>query len=286
MVGMNGIRPTSTIGHSREGNCGICGNEGRLSWTHVPPRCAGNIRAASPLVTVPGGPTELVMTGREKEGGCAAYLLCEPCNNDAGKWYDPAFGALWHHLAGLFLKDGKIPPFGGPYPMTVTSVDPGAVVRAVLSGMMAQNRQLRSKYPALQEAVHLQSTVRAPDGLHLLVGLTSDLHLRVAGGTAIRQVLWRGRVVREVVTFNEWAWAPLYIVLTDKTGREYWSSAWDMLFWLADEPGKRRDVDLLLPVLRPEDFHTREMHGGTVVGRGHGMVAVHAPLGQDLRPAG
>jgi hypothetical protein len=286
MIIVNGIRPTSTIGHKRNGHCGVCGNEGRLSWTHIPPRYAGNTGPASPLVTVPDGHCELMSTGREKDGGAAAYLLCEKCNNEAGNWYDPGFGALWHHLANLFLRENKMPPFGGPYPMRITSVDPGAVVRAVLSGMMAQNPELRTRYPGLQRAVTQKSTVAAPEGLHLLVGLTNDLHLRVAGGTAIRQVVCRGRVLREVVTFNEWAWAPFYIVLTDKTGRDYWRSAWDMLCWLADDPGERRDVDLLLPVLRPEDFHTREMQGGAVVGRGNGMVAVHAPFGQDLRPTG
>jgi hypothetical protein len=120
---VNGVRPTATFGHSREGTCGVCGAYGRLSWTHVPPRCAGNVQSASRLVTAPHGHGEVVTVGRELQGGCAGYFLCERCNNDAGNWYDSAFGALWNHLAKRLLVEEGMPPYGGPHLLSISGVE-------------------------------------------------------------------------------------------------------------------------------------------------------------------
>jgi len=237
-------------------------------------------------VTVSDGRAEIVTVGREKEGGAAGYFLCEPCNNDAGNWYDPAFGAIWNHLAKRLLVDKRMPPYGGPHPLMVNGADPGAVVRSILSGMMGLNPALRAEYPVLQQAVQHREQVDRPAGLHLLLALNPELHLRVAGGRAVRQELWRGRKLNEVVTMSEIAWAPFYLVLTDHTGRTYWDTSYDLLDWLTEAPGQTRTIDLLVPVLRPERLHTREMQGGTVVHRANNMVAVQAPWGQDLRPQG
>ena len=237
-------------------------------------------------MTAPDGQSEIVTVGRKKEGGAAGYFLCEGCNNYAGNQYDQAFGALWNHLARLLLVNGGMPPYGGPHLLSVNGVDPGAVVRSILSGMMGLNPSLRTDYPLLQRAVQHREQVDRPTNLHLLLALNPELHLRVAGGRAVRQELWRGRALNNVVTLNEIAWAPLYLVLTDRTGRSYWDTSHDILDWLADVPGTTRSIDLLVPVLRPERIHTREIQGGTVVDRGNDMVAVLAPLGQDLRPSG
>jgi hypothetical protein len=225
----------------------------------------------------------VVTAGREKEGGAAGYFLCERCNNDAGNWYDPAFGELWNYLAKHLLVEGGMPSYGGPHLLSINGVDPGAVVRSTLSGMMRLNPALRNEYPALQRGVQYRERVESPMGLHLLVALNPDLRLRVAGGRAVRKELWRNLVLNEVVTLSEIAWTPLYLVLTDQSGRTYWDTSQDILPWLADEPGRKRTVDLLVPVLRPERLHTNEMHGGTVVRRDDGVVAVWAPHGEASR---
>jgi hypothetical protein len=177
-----------------------------------------------------------------------------------------------------------MPDYGGPYPLTVDPVDPGAVVRSILSGMMALNPVLRIDYPTLQVAVQHRKPVSVPRGLFLLLSLSPELHRRAAGGKAVRQDLWRGKVRKMVTTFNELEWAPLYLVLTDQSGREHWDGAQDVLPWINDAPGEVRSVNLLVPVIRPELIHTREIHGAAVVGRQDGMVAVLTQPGQDLWP--
>ncbi len=274
MGGVNGIRPLSNFGHTKTGSCGICGIFGPLTWTHVPPHCAGNVQPASAVVTKPGANSKLVIgAGRPKDGGAARYLLCGGCNNLSGRLYDLAFGQLWHRLAKRLLVDGGMPPYGGPYTMTENQVDPGAFVRSVLAGMMALNPVLRVDFPELQRAVLEQLPVAPPPDLYLLLALNPDLNLRAAGGKLVRQPTLYGRPLKEVVSLAEICWAPLYMVLTDQSGRAEWPSAQPILEWLLDAPEQRRTVDLLLPVLRPEQLHTHGMYGSTVVGRNGGMTA-------------
>ena len=261
---MNGVRSTANFGHSRSGTCGVCGDEGKLSWTHVPPRCVGNVGPARSLVLAPdpAGGGSVTSLGHEKEGGAAGYFLCVTCNNDAGKRYDQGFGTLWNLLASRFLVNNEMPPEGGPHPLSVGGIDPGAVVRSVLSGMMALNPALRVQFPVLQRAVQRNLRVKTPDHLHLLLGLHSDEFLRVSGGGAERQELRGGRLVRSTFVHAEIDWSPLYLVLTDPTGREYWKTAQDILPWLADVAGQQREVNLLLPVLTNRQLFGRAIHDG------------------------
>jgi hypothetical protein len=216
------------------------------------------------MVLAPGrdSGTSVVTFGHEKEGGAAGYFLCERCNNDAGTWYDPAYGDLWHHLARRLLVEEHMPPQGGPYPLEVNGVDPGAIVRCVLSGMMALNPLLRAQFPDLQPAVEKRRPIAPPEGLHLLLALNPDRQLRVAGGGAQRQEIRSGQLIRVVYVYAEFAWCPLYLVLTDHSGRDYWSAAQDILPWMRDRPGATRTVDLLVPVLGHDQLHTHEIHNG------------------------
>jgi hypothetical protein len=216
------------------------------------------------MVLAPGtdARTSMVTLGHEKEGGAAGYFLCQRCNGDAGNWYDPAYGALWHYLARILLVEENMPSLGGPYPLLIKGVDPGAVVRSILSGMMAVNPRLRTQFSELEVAVKDRQLVTPPEGLHLLLALNPDRQLRVGGGGAERQAVHLGRLVRSVFVHAEIAWCPLYLVLTDSSGRDYWNTAQDILPWLRDRPGVARTVDLLLPVLDSAQLHTHEIHTG------------------------
>lgn len=259
---MNGVRPTARLGHSKRGCCGVCGEVGPLSWTHVPPHCAGNVQPFRALVWAPdpNGTGTVTALGHQKDGGAAGYFLCRKCNNDAGAWYDPAFGSFWHHLARALLVHDQMPPAGGPHLLIAEGVDPGAVVRSILSGMMAINPRLRTDFPSLSEAVHDEKQVAPPDGLYLLLAFTPDLQLRVSGGGSERQEVRGGRLVRSVFVHAEFAWAPLYLVLTDESGRQYWQSSHDILPWLVDQPGRRRPVNMLIPLLRTDSVHGSDIH--------------------------
>jgi hypothetical protein len=261
---MNGVRPISHYGHRKIGSCGVCGAYGQLTWTHVPPHCAANGEDARPLVTAPSNTgDQIISLGRKKEGGAAAFLLCRRCNEDAGNWYDPEFGALWVHLAKRLLTSGKMPPPGGPHVLSVDNVDPGAFVRAILSGMMGICPTLRTQFPQLQAAVQRRELIRPPDELYLLLALYPELDRWVAGGGSQRNVLRAGHSDPPVFAFAEYAWAPIYLVLTDRSGCDYWTGATDILSWMMDQPGERRRIDLLVPVLTRDQLHSAELHRGS-----------------------
>ncbi len=75
------------------GICRICGQEGELSFEHIPPRAAFNNKRTIQLQfdeALALGPDEPVR-GSVQQGGVGGYTLCPRCNNNSGKWYGPYF---------------------------------------------------------------------------------------------------------------------------------------------------------------------------------------------------
>ncbi|MCD4654051.1 hypothetical protein K8T06_08950 [bacterium] len=75
------------------GKCHICGDYGKLTFEHVPPRKAFNDR---PVMLVEYG--KMLKQGLEKQHrgiiqqkGAGGYTLCEFCNNRTGAWYGRDF---------------------------------------------------------------------------------------------------------------------------------------------------------------------------------------------------
>jgi hypothetical protein len=77
------------------GHCSICGNYGRLSFEHVPPRKAFNdqpiLLANVEHLRSGGHPDDYERGGREQQKGAGAHTLCHRCNNNTGSWYGPAY---------------------------------------------------------------------------------------------------------------------------------------------------------------------------------------------------
>lgn len=82
------------MARKRFGRCHLCGEEGELSFEHVPPKKAFN---EYPIVlqTIEewiareeSGP----FRGRMQQRGVGAYTLCPYCNNNTGSWYAPELG--------------------------------------------------------------------------------------------------------------------------------------------------------------------------------------------------
>lgn len=87
------------------GICKLCGNEGQLSYDHVPPRAVFN---DGQFLSVPDeelydwAPGETVK-GKLKQGGIGFYSLCQKCNNNTGSWYGRDF-VWWSYHAVNVLK--------------------------------------------------------------------------------------------------------------------------------------------------------------------------------------
>lgn len=78
----------------RFGICHICGNDGKLSYEHVPPEAAFNdhrILTFSFDKFLGAENLDDIRGGRFLQRGLGGYTLCEPCNNNTGSWYGAAY---------------------------------------------------------------------------------------------------------------------------------------------------------------------------------------------------
>jgi hypothetical protein len=81
-----------------EGICCICGEARKLSFEHVPPKRAFNDRPVlnADINSLLAAQTyeEMINARRSRRAkGAGAHTLCEPCNNNTGSWYGPAYVA-------------------------------------------------------------------------------------------------------------------------------------------------------------------------------------------------
>lgn len=94
---------------AQNGQCHICGCEGKLSFEHVPPECAYNDRPLIKLAIedmIKDDFQALVfgdgVRGKIQQGGAGGYTLCETCNNNTGAAYGKSYGS-WVEQGMSFL---------------------------------------------------------------------------------------------------------------------------------------------------------------------------------------
>jgi len=79
------------------GKCRICGQEGKLSFEHVPPQKAYNQETVIEY-TLENWIRSRKVKGKQRQGGIGEYTLCEKCNPDTGAWYGTEYGR-WATMA-------------------------------------------------------------------------------------------------------------------------------------------------------------------------------------------
>ncbi len=84
------------------GRCRICGQDGDLSFEHVPPQKAFNDQRLI-AYSVEGHITKKEVKGRQLQRGAGAYTLCEQCNNSTGAWYANEF-VKWSQIGADVLQ--------------------------------------------------------------------------------------------------------------------------------------------------------------------------------------
>jgi hypothetical protein len=262
-----GVRPTSDRGVGKNGECGLCGSIGKLSWTHVPPECAGNSGDMHRLVVDHEG--RLLMS-RSRDGGLRDRLLCESCNNLASK-YDTEFGRWWHVLvadAGPRLDTLDALPLGHNVIVTIPDADPGAFIRSALAGLFAVGSVLHRDHAEVVSAILDGSPCEMPPNLRFRVPYCVDdrCHVSNGGGELLAEpprpnavqtntrsgLLVAGTSVERSAPASI-AWPPLWMVLIDGADGDLYPHR-DYSSWLTEPSGSRRDIVLMLPMLRVQPF--------------------------------
>jgi hypothetical protein len=246
---IEGKRPLTRWGIDKDGICALCGVDGPLSVTHVPPEGAGNSAEVIPLITVDdGGGGRGLTAGRPRQGGTRGYFFCERCNNLAGRRYDPTLVDLWKVIGKDLLVEKKMPPAGMSCRYTIKPISVGAFVRSVLAGCIALCPSICNDFPTIRDAVFEEAQIEPPPALHLLFAFYPGPERWVNGG-GITRVSVKGHEIQMTHTFAEMAWPPFYFVLTDDSGLAQWQQCDDLLSYLAFDIDTKGELELVGPRL-------------------------------------
>ncbi len=133
------------------GICHICGNDGKLSYEHVPPEKAFNnmpVIEAKFEDIIRLGPNEKPK-GHENQRGSGSHTLCEKCNNLTGHWYGTRFIDWCYQGMNILTRAERNPTL-----YYLNYVFPLAIIKQIVTMFFSTNGvEFRDKHPELVEFV-------------------------------------------------------------------------------------------------------------------------------------
>ena len=242
---------------TKVGDCHICGQNGPLSYEHVPPRSAFN----SSRIWVARG--EQLFQGRsidslrkeQLQRGAGDYTLCARCNNDTGSWYGAAF-VDWSAQAVEILERAKSPPILS-YPYTIF---PLRVIKQVLSMFFSVNApSFRKEVPDVVRFVLNKQAKGLPRDIHVHAGYTAGTNSRASAKSGL--ITGAGGDDMRAHAVSEVAFPPFVFVLTlDSECPDPRLVDISFFAWFGyDEPGRPYISLPVLPINSPypTDYRTR-----------------------------
>lgn len=220
----------TTLGkkQSKTGPCGLCGTDGPLTRTHVPPQAVGNTGNVQRRRMISVG--HEASDGRGVQGGLHIRGLCVACNGLAGAW-DPAYADL-HRAVGppAFAESRLVLPRHIDVPDTPIAV--GAAARSILAAASALNPLLRERgAPELAPLLLQPEPFEMPDGLDLRLGWAVGRQARINGSVAGHYVLGYENLNRTIGNmtaaqchYAPIAWQLLHTGQTDLADHQGWPS--------------------------------------------------------------
>jgi hypothetical protein len=195
-----------------DGQCRLCGINGRLSFEHVPPQAAFNDkRVVKARMGEWFSDAKWSGKGEYQQGGAGDYTLCVTCNNDTGTWYGAEY-VEWVRRAFEMLDrvpGGRLAP-AGLVPVTFSGVRPLRFLKQAVTmifsangpGFAEKNEEL-VRFVLNREARHLPALY--------------DVYLTLVRGQHARKVGVGGMLrfdSQDHVLLSEVAHPPFRIVLT------------------------------------------------------------------------
>jgi len=83
--------------------CNICGNFGKMTWDHVPPKAAYNWNSIKVNTVFSGMPKENIYQ-KKYQNGIKFRSVCQKCNNELLSKYDVVYVDFVQKVAGFFEK--------------------------------------------------------------------------------------------------------------------------------------------------------------------------------------
>lgn len=191
-----------------EASCRLCGSVEVLTEEHTPSKKAGNLdRLLRGMIDYEKSVTgdHVAWTVQLIQGGASATTLCASCNNDTGRWYNPAY----IRLVDVCRPAAVLASAGKSCEITV-ELHPQRAVKQALTTLLATSQPgVTTRYPHVREMLMRGDVVRSLAPLRLWLYLRANQGARVSGVVAV--VMERDRKGHVLAEFSFW---PLGWVLT------------------------------------------------------------------------
>jgi len=238
------------------GTCRVCGDHGKLTYEHVPPRSAFNTESATIYTYDQWLSLGATGCGRYElqQRGSGYYAFCETCNNTrGGRWYVPEY-ELWVRAgAEIVLELKEEPPPGLVAHITLHEVRPALFAKQMVMMMLALNGpEFGDSFPELREYVRERDATGLPERFRLFVSLLNVEVARYGGLYAAFNF-----ATDKAFSATDLLYPPFAYTLTiDEEGPDPRSG--EITWFTTLAAGDERDVKLTLPynltVLPPEQL--------------------------------
>jgi len=162
----------------QQGTCRLCGNDGDLTFEHIPPQKAfNNLRTISLSwdQAMRLGPDEPVK-GKVEQGGVGMYTLCPRCNNGTGGWYARSL-VKWCYRGMEILERSKgtadLFHMRGAYPLRV--------LKEIMVMFCSVNPEMTEKQPWLRRFLLNTHSREWDEAWHLFIYFNFEGKLRYSG---------------------------------------------------------------------------------------------------------
>jgi len=142
------------------GNCKLCGEPGKLTYEHVPPKAAFNNGKSfyqatlDELIKLDSVDLDLAKYSKyplhnftKKQGGIGYFSLCGKCNNKTGSWYGSDFVSWSQQAMFILLKSSGEPTLYYPtffYPLRVIKQIVTMFFSLCIEGLDKQEPELKA----------------------------------------------------------------------------------------------------------------------------------------------
>lgn len=252
----------------RFGICHLCGNNGELSFEHIPPKKAFNNCPVS-FYNYFMGKTEGGYNTQHSQKGLGEYTLCGNCNNNTGGWYGTAF-INWAKQSMDILQYTQNRPSlfyrFRIYPLRVIK-QIATIMFSVNDNQFSKDHQELVKFVLNKDQHHLNPDTKFyafynAGGFRMSAGMgkmkTNDFSFEslVEKTNTIRTQIETHRI------FSEFAFPPLgYVLAFDREIPD--DRLIDISYFASYRYSDKDTIELRLPVLPvdspyPTDYRTRE----------------------------
>ena len=232
------------------GVCACCGEHGKLTFEHVPPRSCYNDRSAQllegtkALGLVPGE----IGRGRIQQRGAGGYYTCARCNSATGNMYVPETIGWVQRGAGVLNSIGDFDgqdarPYSRFVGVTFDGVKPLLFLKQVVYMFLCVNGPgFTEAHPDLRRFVLSRDNREMSDLCHFHIALTCGPNARSVAGSAVANTRTGGFTYISDISFPPFSYA-MWL------GQPYENLApCEITHYKAYGPSEVCDVNLLLQV--------------------------------------